>query len=267
MRRFVVIVSLLAAVLPAVAHAQPWAGIVSTSRAMDWRTAGVEGGIPSSRTQCGATITAYSGAATTITNALAACGSGKYVLLGPGTFTLTGGILFDDEGVSLRGSGADSTKIVFKGDVGGCHIGMNAGIKICGAASNIGLDSPDHTATWTAGYSQGTTVITLSNTTGLAAGGTIYLDQLDDASDGYPAAGDLYVCSTGANGCSSQGGGDQFARDGRAQTTVHKVSSISGSNVIIDPPIYLPNFRSSRTPGAWWGNASSVTWSVAASRT
>src|ERR1700690_3914761 len=74
-------------------YAQQWSGILSPSRAIDWSTAGAAGGIPTPPTQCGATITAYSGAPTTINNALAACGANQFVQLGAGTFNLSSGIL------------------------------------------------------------------------------------------------------------------------------------------------------------------------------
>src|SRR5439155_4846181 len=100
-------------------------------------------------------------------------------------------------------------------------------IKMCGSAdSNIGVDSPDHTASWTAGYAQGTTVITPSSATRLSVGSTIWLDQLDDNSDGYPNTGDIYICA--AAGCSNQGDGGEMARPGRAQTVGHRVAAING---------------------------------------
>src|ERR1700675_4050418 len=75
--------------------AQSWSGIIDPSRAVDWRTAGVPGGIPTNRTQCGSTIAAYNGPATTINNAIASCGgAGHFVSLGAGTFNLTSGIAF-----------------------------------------------------------------------------------------------------------------------------------------------------------------------------
>jgi hypothetical protein len=102
--------------------AQSWSGIIDPTRATDWSGAGVVGGIPVRNTQCGSTIAAYNGTDATITNALAACaGTNQYVLLGAGTFNLTSGITFrasafpfSVNGVTLRGMGADQTKLVFK---------------------------------------------------------------------------------------------------------------------------------------------------------
>jgi len=112
---------------------------------------------------------------------------------------------------------------------------------------------------WTAGYSQGTTVITLGSAAGLVAGpvGTgsvIMLDQLNDASDGFPATGDLFICESGPPTCSNQGGNAQ-GRTGRAQIQGVTVTAINGNQVTIFPALAMPNWRSSQTPGAWWTSA------------
>ncbi|PYX52283.1 MAG: hypothetical protein DMG76_29805 [Acidobacteria bacterium] len=252
-------VGLLSIFAPMVAHAQPWSGILSLSRAADWSTAGAT--ITNRTTQCGATIASYAGPADTINNAIAACPSGQFVQLGSGTFTLSTGLVFAKSGVTLRGSGPALTKLVINGNVSRCSLFYKAAISMCTGSGNIGNSSgggpgPTHTATWTAGYIQGTTVVTLSSTTGLAVGSTIFLDQLDDASDGWPATGDLYICS-GSSPCSNQGGGS-WPRSGRTQTEVHRVTSITGSAVTVTPPIRTPNFRAGQSPGAWWGNTSEV---------
>src|SRR5579862_4420231 len=70
-------------ILPAVARAQLWSGVIDSKRAIDWTQAGIPGGLPdTSWTQCGSTIAAYSGTDATISNALAACAPNHYVLLG-----------------------------------------------------------------------------------------------------------------------------------------------------------------------------------------
>lgn len=248
------------------AFGQAWSGILSSSRATDWTGAGVVGGIPSGTwTQCGPTITAYSGTGATISNALAhtstgytGCAANTFVLLGPGTFTISDGIHINGNNTVLRGSGADLTKLIINGNDPGssCHLFYNAGFRICGGSGNIGTDSPTHTANWTAGYAQGATSITLDSTTGMSVGTTLFLDQLDDASDGWPAAGDLYVCAIAVN-CSSQGGGDNFARPGRSSSMLTKVTGISGGGpftITISPGLTYPNFRTGQTPGAWWGD-------------
>ena len=78
------------------------------------------GGIPTNRTQCGATVTA-SGDTTGVTDqtniqtAINNCTANHYVLLGPGTFYIAvpngnnGGLYIEQSNITLRGSGAGTT--------------------------------------------------------------------------------------------------------------------------------------------------------------
>src|SRR2546428_3804748 len=104
---------------PQEAQAQPWSGIIDSSRAIDWSQAGVPGGIPpqSSRTQCGSTITATNNASV-IQSALDACGANQFVKLGPGKFNLTAGVNVTVNNTTLRGSGPDQTILKFFGGSG-----------------------------------------------------------------------------------------------------------------------------------------------------
>lgn len=65
----------LAFVLPVLAQAQQWSGIIDPSRAADWSNAGVRGGIPKRTTIC---ATLKPGATSTqINSAIASCPSGQ----------------------------------------------------------------------------------------------------------------------------------------------------------------------------------------------
>jgi hypothetical protein len=237
---------------PSYGHAQLWSGILASSRATDWTKAGVKGGIPSANwTQCGPTISAYTGTAATINNAIAACGTNQYVQLGAGTFNLSSGIQISKSNVVLRGMGADQTFIVSNGFTS-CGSGTYGVILACSGYPT------EFTANWTAGYSQGTSQITLDSSSSLSTGMFIVLDQADDASDGWPSTGDIYVCESATPGCSSSGGGgspDGDSRPGRAETEFHEVTAISGGGpytISITPPIINPNWRSGQNPGAYW---------------
>jgi hypothetical protein len=261
MSRIAWLVGLLIIAAPGVVSAQPWSGIIDPQRASDWRTAGAA--IVNRTARCGSTIAAYSGSSAAINSAISACPSGQYVELGPGTFSLSSSITLNKSGITLRGAGAGSTRLVFTGTSSGCGIFFNAAVRMCtGNTQNIGCTSgcggpgPDHSASWTAGYAKGTTVITLSSTSGLAVGSPIFLDQLSDTVDGYPAAGDLYICEGGSN-CNGNGG-NFYARTSRVHVEVHIVTAINGLNVTIDPPIHAPSFRASQSPGAWWANANTA---------
>ena len=223
-------------------HAQPWSGIISPSRAVNWTTAGVVGGIPNRTTIC---ATLNPGAtATQISSAIASCPSGQVVFLNVGTYNLTSGIVIANKSnVTLRGAGPDKTFLSFSGIVN-CQ-GMNA--DVCfenGDASWTG--GPSNTANWTAGYAKSTTQITLSNTSNIIPGQTVLiLDQLDDSSD----TGAIYVCETA--GVCAQEGPSGSGRANRQQQQLVKATAVSGNTVTISPGLYMPNWRSGQSPGAW----------------
>jgi hypothetical protein len=249
-------------------HAQNWSGIISSRRAIDWSNAGVPGGIPSgSWTQCSSTIAPYGtsgspASASTINSAIASCGPNQYVLLGNGTFYLNTAIDFaNNSNVELRGGGADRTFLIFSG-TSGCQ-SQPAVICLEGGASTSG--SPNQTATWTAGYTQGATSITLDNVTNLVANQSIIaLDQCNDGLSGTSCGtgsaadtGNVWVCTTQGTCTGSGTGGAE--RTNRSQAQWVLVTGISGTGpytVTISPGLYMPNWRSSQTPGAYWANNS-----------
>jgi hypothetical protein len=242
---------------PFASHAQEWSGILAPNRAIDWSGAGVAGGIPANRTQCGSTIAPYTGAPTIINNALAACGANRYVQLGAGTFNLSSGIKIQARNVTLRGAGADQTSLVFT-STDSCQ-GLYADICVESYDTNWGGGPSNGPVSWIAGYSKGTTVITLASVPNLKVGNPIILDQLDDSSD----TGSVYVCSASGSNCSLQGGGGG-QRTGRYQFQIAMVTGCNGSTtpgfscsgtnvaVTIDRGLDMPNWRSSQSPQAWW---------------
>jgi hypothetical protein len=275
--KFVVFMFLIAS-FPNLAHAQtpPWSGIIDPNRAIDWSAgqAGVVAGIPSaSWTQCGSTVPAGTSAAT-INSLLAACPANTYLLLGPGTFNLsTTLMLFNVSGRVLRGSGANQTFLVFSNEAN-CNGGYAS---ICMSSGDNNYEgSPSNTASWTAGYSKGTTTITLSSIANLKVGWPIILDQQDDSaspSSVYPL-NDIFVCGNNQNVCSINGDNGDGHRSGsggtiRAQqqnVTVTQCDGVttfghqcaSGANITISPGLYMPNWCKdggscpNTQPGAWW---------------
>src|SRR2546425_4735141 len=230
----------------AAAAAAPWSGILDPSRAIDWSHAGIPGGIPNRTTIC-ASLDPGSTAAQ-IEAAIAACPPDQVVFLTAGTFTLSAGLNMKT-GVTLRGAGANRTKLVFTGTTQ-CDRGPPPYPVICFKGSFSWSGGEENDADWTAGYAKGTTVITLSDTANLRAGESfLILDQIDDTADG----GDIYNCGI-PNGCVSQGsdgmrtspGGYPNQRQGGQGT------AIAGNQVTITPGIYMPNWRSSQAPQAWW---------------
>jgi hypothetical protein len=246
-------------------HAQLWSGILDPTRAADWTMTGVTGGIPTNRSQCGATIEAYTGTAATINNALAACGQNQYVQLAPGTFNLSTGINFTPafagtaiSNVTLRGAGPELTNLVFSSNSGsncGTLICISDSSQVFGACTvGAGHGGDPNMASWTAGYTAGTTQITLSSIAGnaaqrnqLAPGMTIYLDQLnEDVSNAtayrpFTTEAAPYALFVG-----------NMSRPGREMAEGHKVLSVSGTTVTIYPPIAYSLFSGSQSPQAWW---------------
>jgi hypothetical protein len=231
-------------------HAAAQQTIVAASRSINWGNVGILGDIPARTTIC-ATLNPGATAAQ-ISSAIASCPSGQTVQLNAGTYNLAGGIDFGGgtSNVTLRGAGADQTFLIFSSG-GGCN-GLSNDICMHSSDTNW-RGGPSETANWTAGYAAGTTVITLNSVTNLSVGKTIILDQLNDTSDN----GAIYVCDTLAGNCNDDGpsggpGGSQ--RDSRAQQQLVTVTAINGNQVTISPGLYMPNWRSGQSPGAWWAD-------------
>src|SRR6267142_281330 len=113
--------------LSAVAFAAtPWIGIVAPTRATDWSTAGVMGGIPSRTTICS---TLNPGATPAqINSAIASCPAGQVVSLNAGTYNLSSSIVMRDN-VTLRGQGM-STILNFTSQGGSSFYWMGADVAI-----------------------------------------------------------------------------------------------------------------------------------------
>jgi hypothetical protein len=254
---------------PTFSRAQQWSGIIAPSRAIDWSTAGIPGGIPSgSWTQCGSTIAAYGTSSSpaspsTINNAIAACGTKEYVLLGSGDFYLNGVVDFTGHSnVVLRGQGANSTRLHFLGTtLAGCNGWWSA---VCVAGSNTYEGGFQGSATWTGNYSQGSTTITLDNVSGIVPNLTpIVLDQCNTGLTGSSCTGsaadnsNVFVCEV-VGTCSSQGANTGLHRVNRAQEEVVIATAITGSGpytVTLLNPIKWPGWASGHSPQAWWGSS------------
>jgi len=265
MRRVFLAIAIL--LLPCAAHGQAWSGIVASSRAIDWSSAGVPGGIPTRTVIC-STISpeGTSGspvAPTDVNSAIAACPSGEVVKLSAGNFYFSACVTWNGaSNVTVRGAGADQTFVYIVGN-DTCTEGLGAAFDMGnGVASYPGDTFHTTYANWTAGYSVGTSSITLSTTSGLAIGDTIILDQCDDGFSGGGSGnstcgtgsatdtGNVWTCTV-QNVCSvspASGGG----RTNRSQQQMVLVTNIVGSVVTISPGLYMPNWRTGQSPMALW---------------
>ena len=232
-------------------YGQSWSGIIDPTRAINWSSPGVVGGVPPRTTICSSLTS--SATYTQINTAIAACPRGQVVFLAPGTYNLAGGIVMAN-GVTLRGAGADQTFLVFTGNspCGGLFA------DVCFMGENTYYGSPwvapggTQAATWPGGYSAGTTQITLTSvgSSGLSVGQYIYLDQANSSADN----GNFFVCDNTTAPCSLEGGAPGRTVSGvdRNEIQIVKITAISGSTYTITPGLYAQNWASSFSPGAWW---------------
>lgn len=243
------------------------AGIINPLRVIDWSLVGVPGGIPTDYTQCGSTLPAGT-TASVISSTTNACPARTYVRLGAGTFNLTSAIKVTSSLHAVKGLGADQTLLVF-GSGAGCGLGGQSG-SIC-AVDTLAIyngnpqvlpPSGIRQMSWTAGYSQGSTAITL-NSCGVGCvppvvGQMIILDQADDTTDN----GGMFICSSST--CNAEGGTNAVGRtiggNRYSQQQIVKVTAISGTSTgpyfaTITPGLYAPNWgKAGGNPGAWWSN-------------
>ena len=265
MQRLTIALGLLAVTLSTSARAQLSAGVLDPKRAGDWSGAGLPNGLPdASWTQCGPTIAAYDGASDKINQQIAGCTANQFVLLGAGKFHLAGSIDFaHKDNFALRGSGANATFLSFSNVTeGDCNLGTQTAIAIC-STDKTDLYSNPPVFQWTNGLSQGSTTLTLSDTTGIVAGSLLFLSQDDDGYTGYPATGsavdngNYFVCAdkyqTGpATGCAYDGPDGNYPSPftHRWQWEIAVASSVSGKDVTIASPVRHPNWRAGQSPTA-----------------
>jgi hypothetical protein len=241
---------------PTASPTAPPSSLIDARRKIDWSDAGVIGGIPNRTTIC----TTFDPGATTaqINGAITNCPAGSVVKLNPGTYNLSSGIVFNDKSdVTLRGSGPDSTFLVFSS---GCPGGGFGGGAFCihNSHRNYPVGGEGNIVNWVGGYAQGSTQIVLDSKVNLQVGSLLILDQLEDGTTD-PGIGIPWVCSDHPGLCSTDAGGGP-GRNGRAQHQIVTVTSIEGGacapscDIGISPGLYMPSWRASQNPQAWYSN-------------
>jgi hypothetical protein len=216
--------------------------------------AGIPGGIPRVTTvykvePAGTSETAIQ---TDVNN----CPSNDVVQLAAGTFTFGFSLQIGNSGVVLRGTivnGTNATIIV----TGGASPGD--GVIYQGDANwynpwNNQSKAPVVHAEWTNGFTQGTYSIVVSNATGLGltAGQLIFMDMKNDSNVDY-----VGHCS-GPDGQEYTSVAHPNLGTDREQFQLNRVASISGNNITLTDPIYMPNYGIGFTNGLdpqiwWWG--------------
>jgi len=198
---------------------------------------GVPGGIPY-RTNIYTTIAAGA-SVSTVQTAINNCPSNSVVYLSAGTYNWSSSLNMKS-GVTVRGAGPGITIINSSANNAIYFGGYN-----CMIFYQLATGSGVTRVNWTGGYTQGTNVITLSSTSGLSVGQNIWVDQLNDAdTTGGGAQGTT-------PGCYSTPSYPSTGQD-RTQFQMDLVTAINGNNVTLSEPIYMPNWNSANSPGAWW---------------
>jgi hypothetical protein len=232
-----------------------------------WADAGVDGGIPTSWPNCDNTACndlAPGGSGTvstaTINSAISgaqvggtACNSlvnACVVRIRAGSFTLANGFNLSSPFVIVRGAGPDSTLFTMSANSAtSCGYSHNTTIILCAGGGYGGTIT-----NWTAGYSKGTTSVTIADRTGIIANRTwIVLYQLND--EGYPDSNGVYLTDGGApysgtaNACGDPTGvgvaGSCVAQ--RSMVTACSGGCSGAGSITIDPPITGNTFRTGRT--------------------
>jgi hypothetical protein len=202
------------ALTPVQTFAAPWSQILDPSRAVDWSTAGIPGGIPNRTTIC-ATLSspgATTDATSLIQNALNSCATNGVVQLNTGTFRINSSISIPSNRV-LRGSGPQQTILDLRGSGQAIKFGTNS--PSSGTANAI-----------TAGANKDSTSITVSGS-GIASGQLLMISHPDLS----------YMTPQGDNGlcdwCDAGWPGNMDSGQ------IVMVTNVSGSTVTFSPPLYI----------------------------
>lgn len=209
------------------------AEIIPVARRSDWTFAGVRGGIPTRSTiytnlPAGTTLNA-------INAAIDNCPSNQVVVLSNGSWTLSASINLHKNGVTLRGSGTTNTFLTFTGDgiYGAIHVGCDGG------TPDYNGQDPATVINWTAGYSKGSTNLTVATTNGLTPGELIALDQGEDL---------VNVWALGTEGfCDYCGRSNGI----RSQIEFCSIEAIGSGSVTVWPPLHMMNWATTWRPQVW----------------
>jgi hypothetical protein len=250
------------------AQAQNWSTFLDSSRAVDWSSTGFT--IPNYTVNCATQPTLLTGSGnasantTAIQNALASCDATHNVVNLPAGTYYVAGITIPGSKQVLRGAGANQTDLIFTASAA-CN-GFNGGIcmynpaSVYDGATFVLPPSGAQQCSWTAGYSKGTTSITLNSCGGPPpVNSLLILDQANDSTD----TSGVYLCDSAIttsctyNTTSNNHDGRVISGIPHSQQQVVFTTAVSGSGsgpytVTISPGVYFTNVRSGQAPGAWW---------------
>jgi hypothetical protein len=240
MKRHFVLALVLLLCISTSAEAQPWSGILSSSRAIDWSATspGTVGGVPSASwaacktTACTTVLSAgASSTASQINAAIASAPAQTFVSLPAGTYSLSDGIVMAPN-VVLRGAGPNATFLVFHqgsscGGLGGqiCFMDSSGYYYGSDAVDAGGSNSATVCGTAATGacnetFKPGATNLQLTSvgSAGITDGQYIYLDQVNDnpTNPSKTATTGLLICDNDSptDGCSLESGSPGRCKSG-----------------------------------------------------
>jgi hypothetical protein len=209
-----------------------WSQIIPADRLTVWNPGlNAVGGIPH-RTTIDTTLTPSGGNDTqTIQNALDNCPANQVVMLGPGTFNITGeGLTIRNSNIVLRGSGSSQTTLI-KIDEADYHYP----VIIIGKRWFHYTVARDLTADAAKGFNS----CTISDASGLKVNELIYINQLSDdtRSDTVPPVRKVYWGTNLPN--PSDAGRGWFCEQNRPIGQTLEIASINGNQLTFTTPFHI----------------------------
>jgi PST family polysaccharide transporter len=209
----ILILPLMCFALTLYSHAQTWAPIPGSNRAIDWSNVGV-GAIPARMSRC-ASLTP-SATLAEINSALASCPGGETVYLAAGTYFITGTVSIPSN-VTLRGAGAGLTVLNATGKGGGTVISLGSG--------SVSFKP----VTITNGATAGSKSIEVGNASGIRVGMYLAISEINNLS---------YVSTAGSGGNCNWCDGDWTKSGSFARGQIVAVTGISGRMIAVSPGLY-----------------------------
>lgn len=208
--------------------------------------------------------------AANINSALSGAPAETYISIPAGTFTMSTMISMKSN-VTLRGAGADQTHLQFTGSGSCAGAGGNAWVCFPGGGSFDGTSGiTSRTVDCSSGcLAKGATTATMTGSGTMPLVGRIV--QFDQIVDGTTLGSDLWpdvwvcqtvgVCITEGNSGSPQSGRGSGSTS-RTQSQTVMITAVNGQSITFDPPIVMPNWRSSQTPQIYFPTNTSTTTSA-----
>ncbi len=247
-----------------------WSNILASSRAINWGTAGLPATLPDGettpnpwtppvRTYCKTVNPSGQTDGTDVTNisnAIAGCSPGTYVLLAPGTFNIpTSLYIYGHNEVTVRGSGPMSTTLNVTGN--------NIFIQM-GGSSGAGQG----TLTSDSNFSPGATSVKIGSVTSanlLTVGNLAWFTQCDTGFSGNPCTGShvdnggLFICGLDS-ACDLSGGTDSLPEFQMQMVRITAVTNNGDGTYTVNfsPGLYMPNWSYANTAMLNWQDPSYI---------